>query len=65
LMEETISRMAGSQHGSAKTVTQLHEIVGGLPGRVARQRLTDYGVVPDERLAAADRFTGTLPSLAS
>jgi FO synthase len=64
LMEETISRMAGSQHGSAKTVAQLHEIVGVLPGRVARQRLTDYGEVPAERLAAADRFTGTLPSLA-
>jgi FO synthase len=63
-MEETISRMAGSQHGSAKTVAQLHEIVGGIPGRTPRQRLTDYGVVPAERLAAAHRFTGALPSLA-
>ena len=34
LMEETISRMAGSQHGSAKTVAQLREIVAPLPGRV-------------------------------
>jgi FO synthase len=65
LMEETISRMAGSQHGSAKTVAQLHEIVAPLPGRQARQRLTDYGVVPPERLAAAHRFTGRLPSLAT
>ncbi len=64
LMEETISRMAGSSHGSAKTVEQLHEIVAGLPGRRARQRTTDYGEVPAERLAAADRFTGVLPSLA-
>jgi FO synthase len=64
LMEETISRMAGSQHGSAKTVEQLHEIVAGLPGRTVRQRMTDYSIVPDERLAAAGRFTGTLPSLA-
>ena len=32
LMEETISRMAGSEHGSAKTVAELHEIVAGLPG---------------------------------
>jgi FO synthase len=64
LMEETISRMAGSQHGSAKTVAQLHEIVAPLPGRTARQRLTDYAPVPAERLAAAHRFTGTLPSLA-
>ena len=63
LMEETISRMAGSQHGSAKTVAQLHEIVEPLPGRVARQRLTEYREVPAERLAAARRFTGTLPSL--
>jgi FO synthase len=64
LMEETISRMAGSQHGSAKTVAQLHEIVAALPGRVPQQRLTDYRPVPAERLAAAARFTGTLPSLA-
>jgi FO synthase len=63
LMEETISRMAGSQHGSAKTVAQLHEIVDAVPGRRARQRLTDYGEVPAERLAAAHRFTGALPSL--
>ncbi|HEU5266771.1 MAG TPA: bifunctional FO biosynthesis protein CofGH [Jatrophihabitans sp.] len=64
LMEETISRMAGSSHGSAKTVAQLHQIVAGLPGRRTRQRSTDYGPVPAERLAAADRFTGVLPSLA-
>ncbi|MDT4913470.1 MAG: synthase, partial [Pseudonocardiales bacterium] len=64
LMEETISRMAGSQHGSAKTVAQLTDIVAGLPGRTPRQRLTDYGQVPEERLAASARFTGILPSLA-
>jgi FO synthase len=63
LMEETISRMAGSQHGSAKTVAQLRGILEVLPGRRTRQRLTDYGEVPAERLAAADRFKGTLPSL--
>jgi FO synthase len=63
LMEETISRMAGSRHGSAKTVEQLETIVSALPGRRPRQRMTDYGPVPDERLAAARRFTGTLPSL--
>jgi FO synthase len=64
LMEETISRMAGSQHGSAMTVTQLEEIVEVLPRRTARQRETLYGTVSDERRAAAATFTGILPSLA-
>ena len=63
LMEETISRMAGSQHGSAMTVAQLEEIVSGLPGRTTRQRDTLYGSVSAERRAAAGTFTGTLPSL--
>jgi FO synthase len=43
LMEETISRMAGSQHGSAKTVAELHEIAAGI-GRPVRERTTVYGV---------------------
>lgn len=42
LMEETISRMAGSDHGSAKTVAELTEIAEGI-GRPARQRTTTYG----------------------
>jgi FO synthase len=41
LMEETISRMAGSQHGSAKTVAELTSIAGGI-GRPVRQRTTTY-----------------------
>ncbi|MDP3894983.1 5-amino-6-(D-ribitylamino)uracil--L-tyrosine 4-hydroxyphenyl transferase CofH, partial [Nocardioides sp.] len=41
LMEETISRMAGSDHGSAKTVEELHEIGAGI-GRPVRQRTTTY-----------------------
>jgi len=44
LMEETISRMAGSQHGSEKTVAELHDIVTGI-GRTPRQRTTEYGTV--------------------
>ena len=32
-------------------------------GRPARQRTTEYGTPSAERLAAAHRFTGTLPSL--
>jgi FO synthase len=41
LMEETISRMAGSEYGSAKTVAELVEIAAGI-GRPARQRTTTY-----------------------
>ncbi|WP_186627999.1 bifunctional FO biosynthesis protein CofGH [Rhodococcus sp. BP22] len=44
LMEETISRMAGSQNGSEKTVAELHEIANGI-GRPARERTTTYGLV--------------------
>ena len=42
LMEETISRMAGSEFGSAKTVEELTEIAGGI-GRPVRERTTLYG----------------------
>jgi FO synthase len=42
LMEETISRMAGSEHGSAKTVAELVEIGAGI-GRPVRERTTLYG----------------------
>jgi FO synthase len=42
LMEETISRMAGSEHGSAKTVEELVEIGAGI-GRPVRERTTLYG----------------------
>ena len=41
LMEETISRMAGSEHGSAKTVEELVEIGTGI-GRPVVQRTTTY-----------------------
>ena len=41
LMEETISRMAGSEHGSAKTVAELEEIGAGI-GRPVRSRHTTY-----------------------
>ncbi|GIJ51082.1 FO synthase [Virgisporangium aliadipatigenens] len=41
LMEETISRMAGSAHGSARTVEQL-TAVAAKAGRRARQRNTVY-----------------------
>ena len=41
LMEETISRMAGSEHGSAKTVAELVEIGNGI-GRPVVERTTVY-----------------------
>jgi len=45
LMEETISRMAGSEYGSAKTVAELLDIAEGI-GRPARQRTTTYTTPP-------------------
>ncbi|HEY9482428.1 MAG TPA: 5-amino-6-(D-ribitylamino)uracil--L-tyrosine 4-hydroxyphenyl transferase CofH, partial [Micromonosporaceae bacterium] len=44
LMEETISRMAGSQHGSARTIEQLRTVAAAA-GRPARQRTTTYATV--------------------
>ncbi|WP_407940102.1 bifunctional FO biosynthesis protein CofGH [Nakamurella leprariae] len=58
LMEETISRMAGSQHGSAKTVAELEEIAAGI-GRPIRQRTTLYGTIDPERQRLA-RVNGRL-----
>jgi FO synthase len=46
LMEETISRMAGSEHGSRRSVAEL-EAVAALAGRPARQRSTSYGRLPE------------------
>ena len=50
LMEETISRMAGSTHGSAKTAAEL-ETIAAAAGRPARQRTTLYGDPPLAREA--------------
>ena len=43
LMEETISRMAGSEHGSAKSVEDLRALILAA-GRIPRQRTTTYGI---------------------
>jgi FO synthase len=51
LMEETISRMAGSAHGSRKSVLELETMVRDA-GRIPRQRSTVYGVVDPERHAS-------------
>ncbi|MCP2164267.1 FO synthase subunit 1 /FO synthase subunit 2 [Goodfellowiella coeruleoviolacea] len=52
LMEETISRMAGANNGSYKTISGLASIVEPL-GRPLRQRTTTYGTPDAERVAAA------------
>ncbi|MHA6624652.1 bifunctional FO biosynthesis protein CofGH [Pseudonocardia sichuanensis] len=62
LMEETISRMAGSENGSARTVTELAAIASAA-GRPVRQRSTTYRE-PVERLVPAQRPTPRLLPLA-
>ena len=51
LMEETISRMAGSEHGSAKTVAELIEIGAGID-RPVRERTTTYDIPPRHMAAS-------------
>ncbi|MBX7549761.1 bifunctional FO biosynthesis protein CofGH [Streptomyces sp. NPDC004232] len=62
LMEETISRMAGSSYGSYKSVRDL-VAVAEAAGRPARPRTTLYGDVPAERRRAAEASDGHLPEL--
>ncbi|MFG2307597.1 bifunctional FO biosynthesis protein CofGH [Streptomyces sp. NPDC048566] len=62
LMEETISRMAGSAYGSYKSVGDLVAIAEAA-GRPARARTTTYGEVPEERRRAAAASDGHLPEL--
>jgi FO synthase len=58
LMEETISRMAGSEHGSAKAPADLNAIAAGA-GRPVRQRTTTYGVPDPERVRRSYEATAT------
>ncbi|GGN61716.1 FO synthase [Streptomyces albiflavescens] len=62
LMEETISRMAGSSYGSYKSVKDLIAVAEAA-GRPARPRTTLYGEVPEERQRAAAASDGHLPEL--
>ncbi|MEV4252993.1 bifunctional FO biosynthesis protein CofGH [Spirillospora sp. NPDC049652] len=57
LMEETISRMAGSENGSFKAISEL-EGIAARAGRPAKQRTTLYGVPTAERIEAARRTDG-------
>jgi FO synthase len=54
LMEETISRMAGSEHGSVKTPAEIEYIATGI-GRPVRQRNTTYGPVDPDRVALSHK----------
>ncbi|MEU1009025.1 bifunctional FO biosynthesis protein CofGH [Streptomyces sp. NPDC005890] len=60
LMEETISRMAGSSYGSYKSVRDLIAVAEAA-GRPAKPRTTLYGEVPEERQRAAEASDGHLP----
>lgn len=60
LMEETISRMAGSTHGSRRSAAELEAISASI-GRPVRQRTTTYGEVPASVAAAAHRQRTMLP----
>ncbi|MFI0215750.1 bifunctional FO biosynthesis protein CofGH [Streptomyces lydicus] len=62
LMEETISRMAGSGYGSYRSIKDLIDIAERA-GRPARPRTTTYGPVSEERQAAALASDGHLPEL--
>jgi FO synthase len=62
LMEETISRMAGSENGSYKTISQLAELVAPT-GRPLRPRTTLYGTPSAGRMAAAAASDGVCASV--
>ncbi|MGO8882254.1 MAG: bifunctional FO biosynthesis protein CofGH [Streptosporangiaceae bacterium] len=62
LMEETISRMAGSQNGSYKTISQLTAMVTAAV-RPVRQRTTTYQDPAPERVAAARASDGVCDSV--
>lgn len=62
LMEETISRMAGSGEGSYKTISDIRALVEPT-GRPLRQRTTLYGPVSEERLRVAEDNDGVAPSI--
>ncbi|MHC5902387.1 bifunctional FO biosynthesis protein CofGH [Streptomyces sp. S6] len=62
LMEETISRMAGSSYGSYKSVRDLIAVAQAA-GRPAKPRTTLYGEVSQARQRAAEASDGHLPEL--
>jgi FO synthase len=59
LMEETISRMAGSQEGSSKSIAEFHALAASV-GRQLRQRTTLYSDPDPKRAAIAAQTGGVL-----
>jgi FO synthase len=52
LMNESISRAAGSEHGQELAPERMEELIRA-NGRIPRQRTTLYGTVPRERIEAS------------
>jgi FO synthase len=61
LMNESISRAAGTQHGQEMIPERMQAMIRAA-GRTPQQRTTLYGAVRDERLHAADTAAPLLPA---
>jgi FO synthase len=64
LMNESISRAAGADHGQEMTPKQMEQLIAGV-GRTPRLRTTLYGDAPSERRQAAWSFDCGVAQLAS
>lgn len=62
LMNESISRAAGTQHGQEKPPHAMRALISAI-GRVPRQRTTLYQDVPDHIAAAAEAAAELLPTV--
>lgn len=61
LMDETISRSAGAQHGHELGPREMEAVIREM-GRVPRQRTTLYGAVADERYRASFNAVALQPT---
>ena len=60
LMNESISRAAGTEHGQEFAPERMEALIAGI-GRVAQQRTTDYRTVGNERQVASYQAPELLP----
>jgi FO synthase len=60
LMNESISRAAGTQHGQELSPERMDMLIRSI-GRVPAQRTTRYAQAPDERRQAAHRARPLIP----